>query len=68
MKATKEVLKEQSIVQKETEKSSLIIILPIKFTPESSIEVVIIIQPIKVVEEEEGSKIITITGWKIKLL
>ena len=67
-KAAKEAQKKQFTVQKKTEKTSLMTILPIKLALKSSIETNTIAQPINVVRKEEGSKMTTAAGWEIKLL
>ena len=54
------------MVEKKTEKTSYTKRLPIKSTPESSTEANIVIRPSTVVVEE-GSKMTTVAGRKIKL-
>jgi hypothetical protein len=56
------------MLQKENEKKSLIVVLPLKSTSRSSIKAVTFAEHIEIVVEEEGSQVMSATGRKIKLL
>ena len=67
MKATKEAPKKQPTVGEKPKKALNTVELLIKSTLKGSIKVLIVTQPITVVVKEEGSKMTTTAGRRIKL-